>query len=485
MRYDDCHGTEHEDITFEPEDMFRVCCAQQRQRRSEHGFDPTYTEYKKFHENITIRVVVELQIINEIFRRQCPQFRILVIGKTGVGKSSLINHAFGVQNATALHDKPGEASIDHEFTSPQNNRFILHDSKGFEPGESNNLKVVLDFIDRQRAMPYLKDKLHAIWLCVEIPRAGERLLEIGVEQFLTSKCKGELGNIPIVVVFTKYDTLLDRVERTLDKSSLKGLSKEAIEELTKKSAQDEIQEVCIIPLERFVGSHIPQVTVSTSGNHEDTLVYLFQTTEVLICKHIETAPVLKSYQGTHPGLKMVASIQVAERRYWRVLGSIVFNNRSMWDCLHVLHTDIVKVWNFHDPYRYLDSPEFRTLMRNMVNQRSRTGLQRFMIYFMDLILVLQILYLVTGNQELSSGRTIMLAVNCYHGSPMSGEISNRIREYNMRLIFRKHAYRNSLDQLVTLSQSYNISAEEILRLRGNLPAVNLLSDEPWGTIENS
>jgi hypothetical protein len=62
-----------------------------------------------------------------------------------------------------LHDKPGEASIDHVFTSPQNNRFILHDSKGFEPGESNNLKVVLDFIDRQRAMPYLKDKLHAIW----------------------------------------------------------------------------------------------------------------------------------------------------------------------------------------------------------------------------------------------------------------------------------------------------------------------------------
>ncbi|KAG1842109.1 hypothetical protein C8R48DRAFT_568748, partial [Suillus tomentosus] len=65
---------------------------------------------------------------DEIFRK-CPQFRILVIGKTGVGKSSLINHAFGVQNATASHAQPGEATIDQEFISPQNDRFILHDSK--------------------------------------------------------------------------------------------------------------------------------------------------------------------------------------------------------------------------------------------------------------------------------------------------------------------------------------------------------------------
>jgi hypothetical protein len=52
-----------------------------------------------------------------------------------------------------------------------------------------------------------------------------------------------------------------------------------------------------------------KILSAASGNHEDTLVHLFQTTEVLICKHIGTAPVLKSDQGTHPELKMVASIQ--------------------------------------------------------------------------------------------------------------------------------------------------------------------------------
>ncbi|KAG1854484.1 hypothetical protein DFJ58DRAFT_660371, partial [Suillus subalutaceus] len=113
---------------------------------------------------------------------------------TGVGKSSLINHAYGVQNATASHDKPGEVSIDHEFISSQNNKFVLHDSKGFEPGEKDNLKIVRDFIDSRRKMPYSKDQLHAVWLCFEIPRAGGRLLETGMEQFLTSKHEGELGN---------------------------------------------------------------------------------------------------------------------------------------------------------------------------------------------------------------------------------------------------------------------------------------------------
>jgi histone H3/H4 len=72
--------------------------------------------------------------------------------------------------------------------------------------------------------------------------------------------------VPIVVVFTKYDTLLDRVERTMNKSSLKGLSKEAVKELIKKSAEDKIQEVCIAPLEKFAGSDIPHVMVS-SGCH--------------------------------------------------------------------------------------------------------------------------------------------------------------------------------------------------------------------------
>ncbi|KAG2137874.1 uncharacterized protein EDB93DRAFT_1090977, partial [Suillus bovinus] len=476
---------------------------------------------------------------------------------TGVGKSSLINHAFGVENAMASHEQPGEASIDHEFISPQNNRFVLHDSKGFEPGEIDNLKVVRDFIERRRVMPDLKDRLHAVWLCFEIPCTGGRLLETGVEQFLTSKREGDLGDIPIVVVFTKYDTLLVHVERTLDKSTIKGLDNAAIQKRMKESAEDKLKKVCIAPLEKFAGPGIPHVAVSTNGQHEETLACLIRTTEDLVCKHVGTdASVMTSVaQRVDPGLKIKASIDlhVCLLEYWKALASVApFKDRSMWECLHVLHTDIVKVWNFQDPNDYLCSPEFRTLMTNMadeldvgptadpnknlafglsvvgtivgivsalagpaapivvpivasvvvakwahdVYQRSYVlllilygennnrslpsclALQRFMIYIIDLTLVLQTLYLVSGNQELSR-RAIKLAFKSYHDSPTSGRVHNKIQEYERQLTFLERADRDSLDEFVKLLESCGISAEEMLVLRGKLPVVDLSSDEPW------
>ncbi|KAG2088268.1 uncharacterized protein F5147DRAFT_587736, partial [Suillus discolor] len=71
-----------------------------------------------------------------------PRFQILVVGKSGVGKSSLISHAFGVEKEIVAHNKPGEAHIDKELISSQNKRFVLHDSKGFEPGDEDNLEIV-------------------------------------------------------------------------------------------------------------------------------------------------------------------------------------------------------------------------------------------------------------------------------------------------------------------------------------------------------
>jgi hypothetical protein len=209
----------------------------------------------------------------------------------------------------------------------------------------------------------------------------------------------------------------------------------------------------------------------------------------------------------------------------------------MWDCLHVLHTDIVNVWNFQDPHDYLCAPEFRRLMTNMVDeldvgptvnpnkhlafglgivgaiagivsalsgpaapivvpiaagvviaswvyevyQQSRPALQRFMKYIIDLTLVLQTLYLVSENQELSR-RAIKLAVKSYHDSPTSGEVHTRIQEYDKQMTFLERADRDSLDQFIKLLQSYNIGAEEMSDLRGKLPTVNLSSDEPWDTV---
>jgi hypothetical protein len=111
---------------------------------------------------------------------------------------------------------------------------------------------------------------------------------------------------------------------------------------------------------------------------------------------------------------------------------------------------------------------------------SRPVLQRFMKYIIDLTLVLQTLYLISENQELSR-RAIKLAVKSYHSSPMSGEVHNRIQEYDRQLTLWQRADRDSFGQFVELLQSYNISAGEVSDLRANLPAMDLWSDEPWDT----
>jgi hypothetical protein len=119
-------------------------------------------------------------------------------------------------------------------------------------------------------------------LCFEIPRANGRLLETGTEEFLRLKRDGELGNsafingyisvqmetyqwakVPVVVVLTKYDMLLNRMDRTLNESALEGLSDDDVKERIKEKADAELQETCIKPLERSAGSTIPWATVSS------------------------------------------------------------------------------------------------------------------------------------------------------------------------------------------------------------------------------
>ncbi|KAG6829866.1 hypothetical protein H0H92_003210, partial [Tricholoma furcatifolium] len=185
----------------------------------------------------------------ESILRDCPHFRILVMGKTGVGKSRLINETFGVNDALVAHTNPGDANINKEIFAKENPHFILHDSKGFEQGDDTNYKIVEQFINERNKMPLIKDKLHAVWLCLDIPTAGGRLLETGIEKFLKRKIDGELGNVPVIAVFTKFDLLVLRENRLLKKNDRERKTPEEISQLIQKNARDKLQEICIEPFE--------------------------------------------------------------------------------------------------------------------------------------------------------------------------------------------------------------------------------------------
>jgi len=235
-------------------------------------------------------------------------------------------------------------------------------------------------------------------------------------------------------------------------------------------------------------------------------------------------------QRVHSGLKVETLIKVGKTRYWKALRSgPSFKNCQMWDCLDVLHTDIVEVWNFRDPHKYLRSQEFRKLILDMVDgtqvgpiadpdktvttrfsmvgtvasvlagpaapivvpivagvvfgawvydvyQTSDVVLQRFMAYIAHLALVLRTLFIVSESQELTR-RAIKLAVKSYLASPMSGDVLNRIQEYIRQLTILDHADSDTLNKIEEVIQFYKIDAAEMSKLRVKHPVD--LADEPW------
>ncbi|KAG2753103.1 hypothetical protein P692DRAFT_20772457, partial [Suillus brevipes Sb2] len=197
--------------------------------------DDAQREYRTTKKNITVVIIVYdvLQI--------CPRFRLLVIGKTGAGKSSLIQRAFGINDVNIAEYDRGKANINKPLTPPENARFVLHDSEGFEAADEEYYRTAIDYIKLRCKTPKLalRDQIHAVWLCLSIPLGGGSLLERGVENLLKSR-KDILGDVPIIVVFTKLDEFVDDF---LDDNAKKY--DEAALEVLKINT---LNELCIQPL---------------------------------------------------------------------------------------------------------------------------------------------------------------------------------------------------------------------------------------------
>ena len=63
----------------------------------------------------------------------------------------------------------GQHDIDDELIFKSHDGYVFHDSRGFEAGVEDELKIVQDFVLRKSREKRLRDRLHAIWfvsLCV-------------------------------------------------------------------------------------------------------------------------------------------------------------------------------------------------------------------------------------------------------------------------------------------------------------------------------
>ena len=124
---------------------------------------------------------------------------IIVAGKTGVGKSSLINYIFGKEVAKVGYGQPVTQEIqEYDF---ENDNITLFDTKGIEAKDyEKTLDNIKKYLELKQDSPDENDDIHIAWLCIS--ERGDRVEEADRELL---KILSEAG-IPVIGVFTKRES---------------------------------------------------------------------------------------------------------------------------------------------------------------------------------------------------------------------------------------------------------------------------------------
>lgn len=124
------------------------------------------------------------------------RFNLAIFGKTGVGKSTLVNAIFGEEIAATGIGEP-VTKAEHLYLHQSGTLGVL-DTRGLEVGQDNErlLKELTDYLQQMRRRP-MAEQIHVAWYCV---RAGDRRFEPTEAAFV--RALADLG-LPVIMVLTQ------------------------------------------------------------------------------------------------------------------------------------------------------------------------------------------------------------------------------------------------------------------------------------------
>ena len=127
---------------------------------------------------------------------------VLILGKTGVGKSALLNYLIGDEIAEAGSGKPvtGQGIYTYSPFTYKGIDIVVNDSWGIEPDKAGKWKEIIEGKVKENNSKEIKDWFHTIIYCIDAKRSR-------IEQFEREEIIDPLirdGNY-IVICFTKSD----------------------------------------------------------------------------------------------------------------------------------------------------------------------------------------------------------------------------------------------------------------------------------------